>query len=71
MKNKGFTLTELLVVIAILGIVSGMSMSLIRNLSSTFDKKKYQGFIDFFAVKYTRILIVLKGQGGFYYEIHR
>ena len=34
MKRKGFTLTEMLVVVVILGIVSGMSVPLIRNLST-------------------------------------
>lgn len=44
--RKGFTLTELLVVIVILGIITGISIPLIRNLSSTFEKKKYTNYRD-------------------------
>lgn len=46
MNKKGFTLTELLVVVVILGILAGLSIPLIRNLSSTFEKKKYQSYAD-------------------------
>ena len=46
MKRKGFTLTEMLVVVVILGIVSGMSVPLIRNLSTVFEKKKYETYAD-------------------------
>ena len=46
MNKKGFTLTELLVVIVILGIISGLSIPLIRNLTFTFEKKKYQNYAD-------------------------
>ena len=45
-KRKGFTLTELLVVIVILGIIAGMTIPLIRNLSATFEKKKYTSYKD-------------------------
>ena len=44
MKRKGFTLTELLVTIVILGIISGLSMPLIRNLMSNFEKNKYKTY---------------------------
>ena len=46
MKRKGFTLTEVLVVVVILGIISGLSIPLIRNLSTTFEKKKYETYAD-------------------------
>lgn len=45
-NKKGFTLTELLVVIVILGIITGISVPLIRGLSTTFEKKKYQNYAD-------------------------
>ena len=44
MSKKGFTLTELLVVVVILGIIAGLSIPLIRNLSATFEKKKYESY---------------------------
>ena len=46
MNKKGFTLTELLVVVIILGIVAGISIPLIRNLSTGFEKKKYQNYAE-------------------------
>ncbi|MBQ9019393.1 MAG: type II secretion system protein [Bacilli bacterium] len=46
LNKKGFTLTELLVVIAILGIITGLSIPLIRKLSATFELKKYQNYAD-------------------------
>ena len=42
MKNKkGFTLVELLVVVVILGIITGLSIPLIRNIQSSNEKKEY------------------------------
>ena len=46
MKKRGFTLVELLVVIVILGIVAGLSIPLIRNLTVAFDKRKYESYAD-------------------------
>ena len=46
MNKKGFTLIELLVVVVILGIIAGLSIPLIRNLTTTFDKRKYQSYAD-------------------------
>ena len=46
MNRKGFTLTELLVVVVILGIISGLSIPLIRNLTTSFETKKYQNYAD-------------------------
>lgn len=50
MNKKGFTLTELLVAVVILGIVAGLSIPLLRNLSGVFEKKKYQNYADSVAV---------------------
>ena len=44
MNKKGFTLTELLVVVVILGIISGLSIPLIRNLTAGFEKRKYESY---------------------------
>ena len=47
MKNKkGFTLVELLVVIAILGIITGISIPLIRNVQKAMVKKKYTTYLN-------------------------
>ena len=47
MKNRrGFTLTELLAVIVILGIVSLISIPIISNLSSSFQKRQYTNYLD-------------------------
>ena len=44
MNKKGFTLTELLVVVVILGIIAGLSIPLIRNLTAGFEKRKYESY---------------------------
>ena len=46
MKNKGFTLVELLVVIVILGIVTGISIPIIRNVQQKMVDKKYTTYLD-------------------------
>ena len=40
-NNKGFTLVELLVAVAILGIITGMSVPLIRNIQLRNNEKKF------------------------------
>lgn len=47
MKNRrGFTLVELLVTVSILGIVTGISIPIIRGLSSYLTNKKYTEYMD-------------------------
>ena len=47
MKNrKGFTLVEVLAVIVILGIITGISIPLIRNIREQNDNKKYKVYAD-------------------------
>ena len=46
MKNKGFTLVELLVTISILGLVTVMSMPIIRNIIEANTLKKYTTYKD-------------------------
>ena len=46
LQKKGFTLVELLVVIVILGIITGISIPLIRNLQQNNEMKKYTTYMD-------------------------
>lgn len=46
MKKKGFTLVELLVVIVILGIITGISIPLIRNIREKNEQKQYTTYMD-------------------------
>ena len=55
-NKKGFTLVELLVVIVILGIVSGLSIPLIRNIRENNEKKEYITYMN--TVKYSAKLYV-------------
>ena len=46
MKRKGFTLVELLIVIVILGIITGISIPLIRNIREKNQNKEYSNYIE-------------------------
>ena len=45
-KQKGFTLVELLVTSTILGVITTISIPLIRNIQLRQEKKKYQTYLD-------------------------
>lgn len=46
LNRKGFTLVELLVAVAILGIITGLSIPLVRNISMHMTNKKYTEYMD-------------------------
>ena len=56
MKQKGFTLVELLVVIVILGVITAISIPLIRNVQEGNEKKQYTTYMD--SLKYSAKLYV-------------
>lgn len=43
-NRKGFTLVELLITIIILGIITGMSIPLIKNIKLNYEQKKYNQY---------------------------
>ena len=43
-NNRGFTLVELLVAVAILGIITGMSIPVIRNVQYRNERRKYESY---------------------------
>ena len=45
-SRRGFTLVELLVTIVILGIITGISIPIIRNVQSNMTEKKYTTYLD-------------------------
>jgi prepilin-type N-terminal cleavage/methylation domain-containing protein len=46
LKHKGFTLVELLVTIVILGIITGISIPIIRNIQAHNQMRKYTTYMD-------------------------
>ncbi len=46
MNRKGFTLVELLVTVAVMGIITGLSIPVIRNISQSNTNKKYTTYLD-------------------------
>ena len=46
MNRKGFTLVELLVTVAILGIITGLSIPIVRNITQARINKKYDTYLD-------------------------
>ena len=55
-KKMGFTLVELLVVIIILGIITGISIPIIRNIVQKNEQKEYKSYMD--SLKYSSKLYV-------------
>ena len=52
MKKNGFTLVELLVVIVILGIITGISIPVLRGLHERNTTKKYEVYMNSLGLKW-------------------
>ena len=66
-NQKGFTLVELLVAVTILGIITGMSIPLVRNVHKNNEQRKYNSYGDSL-VQATKLYVDSYGQDLFGYK---